>query len=80
MKLCVYYFVRRWLDSCLHGLLFPMPYVYESRQIYPHGVVTIKLVSVIPTRLYILIMKLLVTAKTYYFDQISTYQKPVVFL
>ena len=80
MKLCVYYFVRRWPDSCLHGLLFSMPYVYESRQIYPHGVVTIKLVSVIPTRLYILIMKLLVTAKAYCFDQISAYQKPVVFL
>ena len=47
---------------------------------YPHGVVTVKTVSVIPTRLYLLIMKLLVTAKTYCFDQISAYQKPVVSL
>ena len=48
---------------------------------YPHSVVTIKLMSVLPTRLYLLPFnhEIVGTAKTYCFDQISVYQKLVVF-
>ena len=46
-----------------------------------HSVVTIKLMSVLPTRLYLLPFnhEIVGTAKTYCFDQISVYQKLVVF-